>query len=428
MPDMNALMPKAPDPSSGLLTGNPLQVLGAIGQINQAKLFGQTYEARQNIGNAYRDNTNPDGSINRPGLMRDIGQGGGFLAGEGVSQALGNEGTGITNVTNQRNQDAESNRFVADRIGSLAVKPDVSADDVHGLALDIARTVPSIPTKTINSMMDIALKDPQGIKAGIAKLQNIALGASGISSRLTVPDDQTGAPTSIQVGSANYPTPGKLPGQVTTGLSPGQTKSSEIMQNDLDRAKNYQQEITPWNQALDKLQQLGPGGVGPGSKGRQEAESFMFALNPTIARWAGVDPAKIKNYAEAEKYLTNATQTRAAGFGSHTDMQLSTALTGSPNVHINQMAAVDVTKMAIALRRMEQTQTLENAKAGGPKYTENSAKWGTTVDPRAFAIDLMPPEQVEKLQKELKGAARDKFNRSLRLGIENGVITPPQGQ
>lgn len=209
------------------------------------------------------------------------------------------------------------------------------------------------------------------------------------------------------------------------GLPLGSEKSAEVLQGDLARARNFGQEIVPWQQALEKLKLLGPGGTGPGTQGRQEFQSFLFALAPTVSRWAGVDPEKIKNYAEAEKYLTQATQSRAAGFGAHTDLALSQAITGNPSVKINDLAATDVTKVAIALRRMEQVQTLQNAAHGPVDYTKKAAEWATKQDARAYAIDLMPPEQLKKLQKDLKGAERAKFNASLKAAIESGVVAPP---
>src|ERR1700722_16986803 len=68
----------------------PLSVLQMIGQINTNRLFDQEYSARQNIGQAYHDNTLPGGNINTPGLRTQIGQTGGFRAGEGLQQATSN--------------------------------------------------------------------------------------------------------------------------------------------------------------------------------------------------------------------------------------------------------------------------------------------------------------------------------------------------
>jgi hypothetical protein len=146
---------------------------------------------------------------------------------------------------------------------------------------------------------------------------------------------------------------------------------------------------------------------------------------PTLARWIpGVSPGDIQNYDEAKKYLTQATMGRLAGFGHGTDQQLATALTGNPNVNISNMAAVDVTKMAIAARRMEHAQTLMAAGAGPVGYSQASANFAAGQDPRAYMIDLMEPDQIKKLQATLKGPERARFNTSLQAAINAGVIAP----
>lgn len=243
----------------------------------------------------------------------------------------------------------------------------------------------------------------------------------------TVPGREQEVPTTPAVPGV----PGSSGGPPAVSENPpGTEKSAAIMQDDLARARNFGQEMAPWQQALEKLNTLGKGGTGPGSKGRQEFQSFLFALAPDIARWSGVSPDKLQNYAEAEKYLTQATQSRAQGFGAHTDMQLATAISGNPNVNINQMANVDVVKMAIALRRMEQAQTLHSAKSGPVGYTESSAKWAGTQDPRAYAIDMMDAKQLKKLDETLKPGTpeRRKFNASIKAAIDAGVISPIEAE
>ena len=73
----------------------PLSVLQMIGQMNTNRLFDQEYSARQNIGQAYHDNTLPGGNINEPGLRTQIGQTGGFRAGEGLQQATANSSADV---------------------------------------------------------------------------------------------------------------------------------------------------------------------------------------------------------------------------------------------------------------------------------------------------------------------------------------------
>ena len=43
-------------------------------------------------------------------------------------------------------------------------------------------------------------------------------------------------------------------------------------------------------------------------------------------------------------------------------------------------------------------------------------------DPRAFMIDLMETDQIDKLKKTLKGADRQRFNKSLQTALDSGAI------
>jgi hypothetical protein len=153
-------------------------------------------------------------------------------------------------------------------------------------------------------------------------------------------------------------------------------------------------------------------------------------LSPTIARWAGIDPNELKDYAKADKYLTQAVQTRAAGFGAHTDQQLATTISGSPNVHINDLAVDDVLKAMIATRRAEQAQTMEARKAGPIGYSDAAGSWSARNDIRAFSLDQLTPEGRAKLLGSLKKGTPEwtRFNNSLRSAYENGLMTPPGKQ
>lgn len=429
MAEVNSLYPRPPQPQENLLAGDPLRLLGALGQINQLRRFEAEFGARKAIGSEYSNALRPDGTVDverlSQGLKRNPAASYGLP--EATSAMLAQTGQMTQNATALFEQQAGQNKYVLERIGSLADKPDLTPEDVSHEIVNLARTT-SIPSAILTGWLRGLPRDPAQLRERMVTMKNMAIGAPGLSGRVEGPRTETGEPTSISVGQANYAGaggPAKPAVGIATGLPPGSEKSAAVLQEDLARARNFGQELFPWQQALEKLKALGPGGTAPGSKGRQEFASFLYGLSPTVSRWAGVDPEKIRDYAEAEKYLTQATMSRAASFGTHTDQALAQAISGNPNVHINDLANVDVVKAAIALRRMEQAQTLEASKAGPVGYTASAAKWASTQDPRAFAIDLMPPEQIKKLQKDLKGKEREKFNASLKAAIDNGLIQLP---
>ena len=94
----------------------------------------------------------------------------------------------------------------------------------------------------------------------------------------------------------------------------GNQESTGAMRDVKSREANYTHEITPWNEALKDVQKLKSKGFefGPGAKGRQEFQSFIQSLTPETAAKYGVDKEKLRLFADAAKYLTQATNERAA--------------------------------------------------------------------------------------------------------------------
>jgi hypothetical protein len=346
------------------------------------------------------------------------------------------EGTRIANETARLQQQNIAQQTIYHFLASKASGIDnPTADDIHGLTAEAARTFPHIQLQypdMINAAADIALKEPRGVKAGVANIVNLATPPD--AGMVTATDPSTGQPVTMTRQQANTmalgpgarPAPAapssSLPG-FASGTPPGTEASAGVMQADLARAGNFKTDVFPLTQALDLAKKLGPGGMAPGSKGRQDFESFVYGLMPSLVPEAARE--KIKNYAELEKYLVNNASVRANAMGPHTNDGLAQATTGSPNVHINDLAGIDLIKAQIGLRRMEHAQALEAAKGGPVNYTANKAKTAAGLDPRAFQIDMMEPGQIAKLQKTLKGAERVKFNASLRAAIDSGAIERP---
>lgn len=440
MAETNALAglyPQPPAQAQNILT-DPSKALGLLGQVNALTLQGQQIRANQGVEDLYKGAIGPDGTPDNALVMSRVPNLG-VRSMEGASTLQAQEGQRIQNVTAQLQQDASRRSILDSVIGALP--PNATHDQVAHAVTSLSRKYGPdvIPSRMINSTLN-DLRDPKVRAERIAAARDRVLGPTGLASPIEGPPSPTGEKQTTTMGGflrGGSSTP--LPGEVTppaapvsafptmkTTLPAGSDKSIALSQEHLARAGNFGQEIFPWQQALDKLKNLGAGGTGPGSKGRQEFESFLYSASPAISQMLGVDPQKVKNYAEAEKYLTNATQQRAASFGAHTDLGLSTALTGSPSVHINDLAAADVTRAAIGLRRMEHVQTLANA-SDPVNYASNISKFAAKQNPAAYMIDVMTPEQVARLNSTLKGPERDKFNKSLALAIKYGVVTPPGG-
>lgn len=407
----------------------PAEALGMIGQMNQIKLFDQTYRARENIGKAYRGNVNADGTINNQGLIRDIGQTGGFLAGEGV-------GTAMSNTNTQLENQMKGNQYLRTSIGALADLPNPTLADVNNFAVRQARNT-NIPLDVIKSFVDSLPTDPKELKKALVTMRNMGRSPDAVAAGETGTPTPAGVTQSVTSGQAAYQragvgqgAPAGMPISNPPGFSEAATASSNMMTAARARAANYGNDIYPMTQALGALERLGPQGTGPGTEPLNTFKSFLVSVG---ADWLpGVDVAKIKDYDEARKYLTQAAGSAATRFGHGTDQALATSLTASPNTHISNLAAKDLTKATIGLRRMEHAMITAADAAGIPEgqYAKWSAQFGGKVDPRAFMVDLYTPEQFAKLNKDLKPGSpeRKRFNQTLKMAIDLGIIDRPPGK
>ena len=374
MADLSALYPQPPQQNTNLLA-DPAKAIGLLSGI-------QDYRLKQEQFNALSQ-----------------------------QPAAALQGQNISNASAQQAQQEAASRAVSRIMGGyLAGIHKPGPDDVRSAAAFAARSLP-----------DVATRYPDIISAASATgrrnpglLINSGLSPEGQSGEVTGTPTSAGQQTILKVPASNMGI-----GRVTS-LPQGSDISSSAMQADLAREGSYQSDINPLRKALELAQKLGPGGMAPGSKGRQEFESFVYGLAPSLVPANMQD--KIKNYAELEKYLVNNASQRAQNLGPHTNEGLATATTGSPNVHINDLAGVDLIKAQLAIRNMEHAQVMQAAKGGGPNYTTNKAAFSSLHDPRAYAINTMSPDDIKKLQATLKGPERAKFNQSLRAAIDSGVV------
>jgi hypothetical protein len=332
--------------------------------------------------------------------------------------------------------DLDAKRFaiINDFIGSQATNPNLSKKDLASWATTFGRYFPNLPTAALTGVINSLPDDPAGLQEQAKNLAKAAMGSANLNiNRVTGPPNPvTGESTTIPVGTAMNSGVGRggsagLPGQVTTGLPPGSEASIGRMHKDLGNTVDFGQDMLPMQQAYDAMQRLkqkyGEGYFAPGAKGRQDFMAFFYGIAPQLSKMFGGDPEKIRDFAEADKYLKQAVAGRVGGFGAGTQEQLKLAVGGSPGVEIPDMATEHVVKMMMAARRMEHAQTLTASQFGGPNYTRNAGNIATQLVPQAFMVDLMSGDEIRKLERGLTGAARDNFNASLALAMKTGAIS-----
>jgi hypothetical protein len=231
-------------------------------------------------------------------------------------------------------------------------------------------------------------------------------------------------------------TPGAPAGFLPTSLAPGVAQAADVVGT--DSGKQYvadQQANAGSGQRIYQLQSAltglqGAGSTGPGTATTNQIASFLqsqvpFGLGKLLP---GVDPSKIASYDEANKYLTQYASAKAASLGGGTDAKLATTLSGNASTHISGLAAQDVVKANIGLERLGQAQQDAFAASGLPaaQYTQFASKFGSTVDPRVFVADQMPPAKVAALVQKMNPKEQAQFKAQYNWAVQKGYINGPQ--
>lgn len=444
MPD-NAygLYPQPPQPQQNLLS-NPQALISTMIGGQQLNLLTKSIAAKEAIGNAYSRNLNPDGTPDIPGIAAELkgNSAAAFGLPEASSTLLSQRGQQITNDTSAFDQFAKQSNFaqqwIASRAAQVQAGQKVTADDLNNDAATLSRNTDprALPSSVINSVVQNVKNDPGGISGGLINLQNRVAGAGAATGRVSAPPGVGGAPQTMPAGAAGYGgdpqnRPGTMPTALPPGVGEGQTatglQSGQQLAADRGTAANYRREVFPLEQAIPALENLGKTGTGPGTEQFNQIKSFLQSSG--AGSILGIDTTKIKNFDEAKKYLTD--WVMATG-STGTNDKLAAAFSSNANTGISNAAASDVAKSALALRRMKQAQTAEFANTGLPDsdYTKWASTWNIAQDPRAYGVDMMGPEQKQRLLANLnkKGNETDKarFLASLRIADAN-KLTSPQG-
>jgi hypothetical protein len=221
----------------------------------------------------------------------------------------------------------------------------------------------------------------------------------------------------------NQPPPGqKTPTGATfgTGPQPGQvetmkasTDAYNALRNDMDASNpnGSQQRIFNLQQAQAALAQAK---TGPGTQTVSDVAGVIGSWAPDFVKnVTGLDVKDLATNRDiAAKYLTRLAGAQAQNIGGGvTNDKLAAGVAGSPNIHIQDLAANDILKVMTAQEQMRQ-YLWNQAQAQGvqPKDFANwSAKWATSHDPRAFVVNTLPPAQHKALIDSL---------------IKNGKATP----
>jgi hypothetical protein len=443
MADVNSLYPAPPQQNQSLLSGDPTKLLGLVGQLNQNALFQQTFKARKAIGGAYQGAIGEDGSIDQQKLMQGIKDNpdAGFMAGEASAGALDRQGKQISNTSAQLDQNAKQNAFLVDSLGSLADDPKLNYDKVRNVAVTYARNL-KLPGEMVNGWLSGLPKETTKLRESLIQMRNLATGSSNLSTPTAIGITPQNAPVTGTRGQFNYgsaggdgagsPT-GRGPGIVTApapGVAEAQARtdvgSADAYIGASQAAGKYGQRVNPLRQAIPILEKMKETDIGPTSERWNDIKSTAVSLG--AGKLAGIDPEQIKDYNELKKYFNQYTSQAAATMGPKTNDGLATAVTSNPNVHMDKLSALELSKVALGVERMQQAGVLEfNSKVDRGEATPGGfnkfmVDWGTKQDPRAFVYDLMSKEQQEKLKKTLPPAELNKIRNGMNIADRHGLL------
>jgi hypothetical protein len=151
------------------------------------------------------------------------------------------------------------------------------------------------------------------------------------------------------------------------GRSPGTARAmegaAESYNSASEAAGKYAQRVNPLRSAIPILEKMNETDIGPTSERWNDIKSTAITLGAGKII-GGIDPEKIKNYNELKKYLSQYSAQAAATMGPKTNDGLATAVTSNPNTHMDKLSALELTKVALGVERMQQAGVREFNCAG----------------------------------------------------------------
>lgn len=238
-------------------------------------------------------------------------------------------------------------------------------------------------------------------------------------------------PPYVPQGGAPAPAPAApaAPEKVTSSLPPGSGEamvgSAKAYNEGLERGANYAVRVNPLRQAipiLERMKTTDTGGITERLNDLRNAAQSLGA-GPLL----GIDPEKIKDFNELKKYFSQYSVQASAAMGPKTNEGMAAAVTSNPNVKMDRLSALDLSKVALGVERMRQAgelafQDLVRTNQASPQqYNQFMLQWGTRMDPRAFVYDIMTKEQREKIRK-LPEKEQQKIIESMSIADRYGLL------
>lgn len=402
--------PKAPQNGFGSLT--PSGVVGLVQGVNDI-------QGRQGIAGAYRNNVNPDGTLDQPGLLRDLANSGQY-ASEGVHQGLANAKSAV-------DLGGAKMGVLGNAFSSLTGIESPTKKDVYDLSARLA--VSGIPPADIKKYQDFILsgKTPDAIKRNASVVGNQVLGQSAGELTPGGYEPTTKQPVLVPRGQVN--TRGATGGVITQPMEGATGAVGESQKQFVTDQKSSAQTIANLRNldiALPLAQKLSSREFGPGSP--EWAKLRSAGITAGILSPNSNDPVTVRQ--ELGKYfLKYATMAQNAG---RSDQALGAALGSNPNLDLTQPANLNLVKNQIALDKMDAALPklfkLEHPnESDKATYNDYKADFYDKFDRRVFSYDKLNADERRDLVRSLGGKSSPdykKFERTYELAKKAGMITP----
>lgn len=435
MADISSLYPQPtqPQPSGLNVLTNPASAVQLLQGITALQGNQQELRARNAIGEIYKNNIRPDGTLDEHGAIRDITSHpdaaykapeavGGMLQRQG--QALQNAGTAIANRTAQFEQHAKQQEFVANSF-SMIDPEHPTEEQVHNWTVMMKRNNPTVPSALINSYAQTALSDPAGLAHGVGVMKNMALGASGTSNRVAGPPDAaTGAPTTISTGQANL-----SPQGIKTALPPGEgtvmegsAARAERLQSTASTAPQYHADLENLKQDSKVLENLG----GP----TFEVEKKLNQLTSRIGGFGvTMTPEQLKAGESFDKIANQISTSQAGNLGAATDAGRHMVVGANPSTSMSAFGREGVIDMLQGNQdAIDTTRKLwMDARAKGVpanSYDSFVHTLSQTMDPRVFQFNRLSRANQQTFLHQLGPAELPEFERKYQAAIDNKWVKP----
>jgi hypothetical protein len=338
------------------------------------------------------------------------------------------QGQQIQNRTAQMSQDEAGTQIAAHYFGTL---PDnATPDDVYRMKMAIRATHPNISADTINTVGDVALRDPTSLKNGIATLRTMGLSPEAMVSRVTGPPTPGGQPTTIPQTTAIRS------GALATGLAPGE---SELLTSPAARADRLQSTAATSPQYHADLENLKQDSSVLGNLGGPTVETEK-KLNQLSTRLGGfgitMSPDQLRSLESFDK-IANQISLNQSQFFHGSDAGLHTVVGANPSSSMSRFGregvidmlqgnqdAIDVTRKA----------WLKARAMGAPasSYDQFAETMGETIDPRVFQfnrlnrdnqqkfLSQMEPEDIPVFEQKYQDAVKRNWVKPLKAAKANG--------